>query len=173
VLDKLVPEDDKLGGQRPEVVQALRVSIDAQLLAARELRLRRDQWEIRRALYREYQSMVGAYLLRLVRAEPALEAIRRLEGPSPDALGDLRDRLRGGIARLEAMRPPTDLRSTHDTLISAWRFAETAIGGRLAAAASADLASAWEASSSAAGALLLLSRAQQEIRAFVEPPQLR
>jgi hypothetical protein len=171
VLNRLHPEDQQLGGQRPDVVLALRASIEAHLSAARELRLLRDRWEIRRALYRDYQRMVGSYLRRLVRAESALEAIRRLEGPSPDALGDLRTRLRGGIARLEDMRPPTDLRPAHDTLISAWRFAESAISRRLAAAASADLASAWEASSSAAGALLLLSRAQQEIRAFVEPPR--
>jgi hypothetical protein len=58
-------------------------------------------------------------------------------------------------------------------LIGAWRFAEGAVNARFAAAASADLSTAWEASSAAAGALLLLSRAQQEIRAFLEPPQLR
>jgi hypothetical protein len=173
VLNRIAPEDHRLGEARPEVVQALRASVESQLAAARQLRLLRDQWSIRRSLYREYQRMVGTQLLQLVRAEPALGAIRRLEGPSPDALVALRSRLRGGVERLERVRPPSDLRATHDMLIGAWRFAENAVNGRFAAAASADLATAWEASSAAAGALLLLSRAQQEIRALLEPPQLR
>jgi len=38
---------------------------------------------------------------------------------------------------------------------------------------SADVNAAWGASSSAAGALMLLSRAQQELRILLEPPQLQ
>jgi hypothetical protein len=172
VLLRLSDEDEKLGGARPEIVQALHTVVESHLTAARHLRLLRDQWTIRRALYRDYQRMVGAHMLQLVRAESALDAIRRLDGPSPDDLVALRTRLRGGVARLERMRPPEDLRTTHDMLIGAWRFAETAVNGRLAAAAAADMDAARGASSAAAGALLLLSRTQREIRALLEPPQL-
>lgn len=173
VLNRIPRDDARLGGQRPEMVEALRASVSGQLESARLLRLLRDQWVLRRGLYRDYQRMVGTHLLQLVRSQQALEAIRRLDGPSPDTLLALRARLRGGVDRLERMRPPSDLHETHDLIIGAWRFAESAINGRFEAASSASVPTAWEASSAAAGALLLLSRAQQEIRARLEPPVIR
>jgi len=73
---------------------------------------------------------------------------------------------------VERVRPPADLRAVHDLLLGAWRFAETAVAGRYQAARAGDVPGAWGASSSAAGALLLLSRAQEELRTLLEPPQL-
>jgi hypothetical protein len=172
VLDRIPREDARLGGKRPDVVQALRASVQAQLDAARHLRLLRDRWMIRRALYNEYQRAVGAQLLQLVKAQPALEAIRRLDGPPPALLLTLQARLQGGAERLERVRPPVDLRPVHDLLLGAWRFAETAVTGRYQAARAGNVTAAWEASSSAAGALLLLSRARQELRTLLEPPRL-
>ena len=173
VLDRIPREDTRLGRKRPEMVQALHTSVQGQVEAARRLRLLRDQWAIRRSLYLEYQRAVGTELLQLSRAQPALQAIRGLEGPPPKTLVTLGSRLRGGAERLERVVPPSDLRTTHELLIGAWRFAETAVTGRYEAARSADVTAAWGASSSAAGALMLLSRAQQELRQLLEPPQLQ
>ena len=173
VLNQIPREDMRLGRRRPQMVQALNASVHGQLDAARQLRLLRDQWTIRRSLYREYESSVGAQIRQLVRLQPGLEAIRGLEGPPPDALLALRDRLRGGLDRLIRVRPPADLASTHDLLVGAWRFAENAINSRYEVAQSASVDTAWQASSAAAGALLLLSRVQQEIRELLEPPRLR
>jgi hypothetical protein len=173
ILDQIPREDSRLGGRRPEVVDALRMSVQAQLDAARRLRLLRDRWMIRRSLYRDYQRSVGSQLLQLVKAQPALEGIRRLEGPLPAALVALDARLRGGAERLERMQIHVDLRPMHELLVGAWRFAENAVKTRYNAAHSADVGTAWEASSAAAGALMLLSRAQQEIRQLVEPPRLQ
>jgi hypothetical protein len=173
VLDRIPREDARLGRHRPDVVQSLHASVRAQLDAARHLRLRQDQWMIRRSLYYQYQRSVGAQLLQLVKSQPALEAIRRLDGPPPELLATLQVRLQGGVARLERIQPPADLRTTHELLLGAWRFAETAVNGRYHAARDANVEGAWEASSSAAGALLLLSRAQQELKALLEPPQLQ
>jgi hypothetical protein len=173
VLNKMPYEDAKLGGRRPETVQALRASIEIQLDAARRLRLLQDRWTIRRSLYRDYQRAVGGQLSHLVRSQADLEAIRRLDGPTPDALVKLRARLQGGAAYLERMRPPEDLKTTHDLLIGAWRFAENAVNERYAAARAGDVTCAWQASSAAGGALLLLTRVQQEIRESLEPPRLQ
>ena len=85
----------------------------------------------------------------------------------------LRARLAGGAERLSRVQTPDDLRTAHDLIVGAWRFAESALNGRYDAIQSGNFATAQEASSAAAGALLLLSRAQQEIRALLEPPQLR
>ena len=173
VLAAIPREDARLGARRPDTIAALRSAVESQLEAARRLRLLRDQWTIRRTLYRDYQRSVGSQLLQLVKTQPALEAIRRLEGPAPGAVVSLRARLAGGAERLARLTTPADLRPAHDLLVSAWRFAETALNGRYAAIHSGNLATAREASSAAAGALMLLSRAQQEIRTLLEPPQLR
>jgi len=173
VLDRIHREDTRLGRKRPEIVQALHASVQGQIDAARRLRLLQDQWIIRRSLYFDYQRAVGTQMLQLARSQPALEAIRRLDGPAPEMLVTLQSRLKGGAERLERVVPPADLRLTHELLLGAWRFAESAINGRYAAASSADVNAAWGASSSAAGALMLLSRAQQELRALLEPPQLQ
>jgi hypothetical protein len=173
VLDRIPREDARLGRRRPEVVQALHASVQGQLEAARHLRLLRDQWMIRRSLYLAYQRSVGTQLLQLVKLQPALESIRRLDGPGPETLVTLQARLKGGAERLERIQAPADLRTTHELLLGAWRFAETAVNGRYAAARNANVTAAWEASSSAAGALLLLSRAQQELKTLIEPPRLQ
>ena len=173
VLARIPKEDEKLGRQRPELVQALRATIERRLEDARELRLLRDRWTLRQGLYRDYQRSVGSQLLQLVKAQPLLEAIRNLEGPSPDTLQTLRTRLRGGAERLQRLRTPEDLRVTHDLLIGAWRFAESAAQARHEAITAADIDTAWEASSAAAGALMMLSRAQQQLRELLEPPRLQ
>ena len=67
---------------------------------------------------------------------------------------------------------PEYLRSTHELVVAAWRFAESAANARHAAVSSGQIATAWEASSAAAGALMTLAKAQEEIRSLLEPPTL-
>jgi hypothetical protein len=172
VLADMPKEDARLGRRRPEVVQALAGSVQGQLDAARHLRLLRDQWSLRQPRVREYERAVASDVRQLVETEPLLEAIRTLDGPSPEHLASLRIRLSGGAVRLERLRVPEYLTSTHALLVGAWRFAERAVNARYLAVSSADLGSAWEASSAAAAALMMLSRAQQDIRALFEPPTL-
>ncbi len=158
VLHQVSKEDERLGARRPEVVQALSTALQVQLESARRLRLLRDQWQIRRASYREYQRSVGSQLMQLVKIQPSLDAIRRLAGPSPTTLVTLRSRLAGGADRLQRMTVPDDLRATHQLLVSAWRFAESAVDIRYSAVSSGDVGIAWQASSSAAGAILMVAR---------------
>lgn len=172
VLDRIAREDVRLGARRPEAIQALRTAVEAQLDGARRLRLLRDQWTIRRGLYREYQNTVQSQVLQLVKAQPALEAIRRLEGPPPDRLMALRSQLSGGAQRLERLKVIEDLRPAHDLIVNAWRFAEHAADVRYAAVTSGNVNTAWEASSAAAGALMMLGRAQDSIHTLLEPPHL-
>ena len=166
-------EDATLGHRRPETVEALRASIRAELDDARRLQLLRDQWQLRQGRYREYQRAVGSQLLELVKAQPLLESIRRLEGPPPDRLRTLRAHLSGGAERLQRTPVSSDLRTANDLLVTAWRFAENAANIRYNAIASGSISQAWEASSAAAASLLMLSRAQAELRALVEPPHLQ
>jgi hypothetical protein len=173
ILNQIPKEDARLGDRRPDVIQALRTSIQLQLDNARHLRLMRDQWLIRRATYREYQRTIGSQLLQLVKIEPSLEAIRRLTGPAPSMLLTLRGRLDGGAERLQRLSVPEDFRATHELLVGAWRFAETAVNTRYNAVSSGNVGTAWQASSSAAGALMMVARVQHDIRALLEPPRLQ
>ena len=173
VLDRIPKEDAKLGHQRPEIVQALTASVQLQLANARRLRLLRDQWKSRQAMFREYQRSVGMELVQLVKARSSLESIKRLEGPDLDRLDTLNRVLRGGAVRLDRLLVPEYLRDTHEMVIGAWRFAENAAAARLSAVTSGDISKAWEASSAAAGALMMLSRAQKEMRTLIEPPKLQ
>jgi hypothetical protein len=172
-MNQLQREDAKLGKRRPEVVESLRASIEASLGDARRLRLLRDQWVLRQSLYRDYQRAVGGELLSLVKAQPQLEAIRRLDGPPLGTLQSLQSRLSGGAARLERLDVSEDLRATHTMLVGAWRFAENAANGRAEAVSSGNVARAWEASSAAAGALMLLSQVQRGIQDLLELPHLK
>jgi hypothetical protein len=173
VLAKIPVADAKLGGERPEVVQALRAAVEAKLDDARRLRLLRDQWIVRRRAYDEYQRRVGNQIIQLVKAQPLLESIRKLEGPAPDRLLSLNRRLRGGADRLQRQQVPAGMESVNDLLVGAWRFAETAANGRYEAVNSGNVTTAWSASSAAAGAMMLLSRAQDELRNQLEVPKLK
>ena len=173
VVRRVAKEDERLGARRPEVVQALSTALQVELDNARRLRLMRDQWQIRRATYRDYQRSVSSQLLQLVKMQPSLDAIRQLAGPSPATLAALRSRLAGGADRLQRLAVPEEVRGTHDLLVSAWRFAETAVEIRYRAISSGDVAVAWQASSSAAGAMLMVTRVQRDIRALLEPPRLQ
>ena len=172
LVGRVAAEDEKLGHRRPETIQALRASLQAELNDARRLLLLRDQWHFHQARYREYQRAVGSQLLQLVKAQPMLESIRRLEGPPLDRLRTLRAHLSGGAERLQRVPLSDDLRHANELLVTAWRFAENAANMRYTAVASGNISQAWEASSAAAASLLMLSRAQQELRALVEPPHL-
>lgn len=172
VLAKIEAEDRKLGQLRPDVIAAVRAEVSANLDAARDLRLRRDQWLLKRSAFQDYQRQVGTRIMGLVKAQRSLEAIRRLDGPRVSELKKLEWRLAGGAERLERIRVADEIRGTHDLVVGAWRFAENAVRQRSEAVASGNLGRAWEASSAAAGALMMLSRAQQSVRELLDPPKL-
>lgn len=172
-MNRLDREDAKLGKRRPELIDSLRASIEASLTDARRLRLLRDQWVLRQSIYRNYQRQVGSQLLSLVKAQPQLEAIRRLDGPPLGTLQALQGRLSGGASVLERVQVIEDLRPTHSMLVEAWRFAENAANGRAEAVSTGNVARAWQASSSAAGALMLLSQVQKGIQELLELPRLK
>jgi hypothetical protein len=166
-------EDTKLGHKRPQVVEALNTSLQGKLADSRRLRLLRDQWALRRDTYLQYQQSVATSLLMLAKSTASLRAIRTLDGPHPEQLVVLKAQLSGGAVRLERMRTPEYLRDVHERLIGAWRFAENAARARYDAVSNADATAAWEASSSAAGALMMLARVQQDITSLLTPPRLQ
>jgi hypothetical protein len=173
IVTRVRAEDAKLGQKRPQTVEALNTSLQTKLADSRRLRLLRDQWALRRDTYRQYQSSVGSSMLTLVKSTASLRAIRTLDGPDPAQLVLLKSQLSGGADRLERMRTPEYLRDVHERLVGAWRFAENAVRARFDAVSRADSTAAWEASSSAAGALMMLARVQQDLTNLLTPPRLQ
>jgi hypothetical protein len=172
LIQKTLEADDVLGRKRPEAMSALLASLDARLESARRLRLALDRWELRVPAYRAYRGDVSKPLDRFDRARSALEDIQRLAGPALTVL-DRTDRQLADVARaVGQLRPPDDLLPAHAMLTSAVQLARMACRLRRQAAETGVLAVAWDASSAAAGALMLLDRMRGDLARVLKPPEL-
>jgi len=168
--------DAALGGRRPETIDAIVAAIAEKLDAARQLQLARDRWALRASEYRRYRAAIAAPvdLFQLwARIRPALEDIKTLAGSPPATLALVRRVVSQIGRRAAAIAPPDELRAAHGLLVSAVQMAGSAADIRREATMSASMARAWDASSAAAGALLLASRARSEIQSILRPPPLR
>jgi hypothetical protein len=97
-------------------------------------------------------------------SEPSLDAIRRLAGPSRARVVTLSTRTATALKQLAAATVPAEAAAAHDLLRSAVTLAAQAAAGRLQAIASGNMQQAWDASSAAAGALMLFDRAAEQLR---------
>ncbi len=165
--------DKALGAQRPQVAGALLESLDAELDVARRLRLARDQYALRAPAYRTYRASMSLSMARFARLKPALDDIRALAGSTPGTLVTV-ERVARMIQRSMAkIVPPDDLRAIHALLLSAAQMAESSASIRRQAALAGDMARAWDASSAAAGSLMLAARARSDLQTVVRIPQLQ
>ena len=103
----------------------------------------------------------------------SLENIRELAGPSPRLLPRLEQRLVMAKQRLAAVSPPAELDAAHGLFGAAFQMARRAVSTRRNAVSSRDMKLAWDAASAAAGALMLLDRAAQELEKQTSPPRNR
>jgi hypothetical protein len=164
--------DDKLGRRRPQVTAALLATLDARLDAARRLRLAHDAWVLRQRAVKEYEGRIRSAVNRFRRSTTSLQQIKQLAGPSPDALPSLAERITNGWSDLKLVKPPTEAEAAHSMLIAAFQMAVRAAVSRRSAIKGTDMSTAWEASSAAAGALMLFERARDELRKLTVPPAL-
>lgn len=173
LVSQVAARDAELGGRRPDTVNAIYAAMDEQLEAARRLRLDRDRWALRLPELRQYRTTMAASLQRLTDMIPALEDIKALAGSGPDEIGKIL-RWSGDIQKAAAnIVPPDELDQIHGLLLSAARLAESAAKTRREAALTGSMDRAWNASSAAAGALMLSARARTELLAAFQIPQLR
>jgi hypothetical protein len=101
-----------------------------------------------------------------------LEDIKALAGSSPFALAAIQKGAASASQVLAAIAPPEEFRSVHALFTSAAQLADNAAKIRLEAALTGDLQRAWDASSAAAGALMLETRALAEFLDLFRLPQL-
>jgi hypothetical protein len=165
--------DSALGGQRPESITQLVAAVQERLDAARRFQLAWDRWMLRAPVIRDYRAAIRPNLDLLAGLKAPLESIKALSGTPPATLGIIQhtvDQILKGIADIV---PPDELKSAHALFVSAVQLAASAGRIRREAVLAGDVARAWDASSAAAGALMLASKARTDIQDLVRPPQLR
>jgi hypothetical protein len=173
VLTAAQGKDALMGRRRPDVVQALLGQIEAQLDAARALQLARDRWRERVDTFRAYQNAVAPVLETLRTAQQNLDNIKTLAGSEPGALVFLSGKFDEGARRLSAISVPDELKPVHALLQSALALADNAVKTRRSAVISGELRSAWDASSAAAGSMMLFAKAREDMEATVKLPRIR
>ena len=173
VLATVGRRDAQLGRKRPEEINALIEQVRIQLDAARRLRLARDRWHERSSSFRAYQKNVGPIIGSMLKAQLSLDDIKRLAGSDATVLVGLARRLATHSKALNVVAVPDELKPAHALLTSAVNLAETAVRTRRQATLSGELQLAWDASSAAAGSMLLLGRAQEDMEAAVRLPEIR
>jgi len=173
LLVTVAVRDAQLGRKRPEEINALIEQVQLQLDAARKLRLARDQWHERASSFRAYQKNVAPILSSMAGAQRSLDDIKSLAGSDAVVLVTLGGKLASHTKSLNVVAVPDELKPVHTLLVSAVNLAETAVKTRRQAVLSGELQLAWDASSAAAGSIMLLNRAREDMEAAVRFPEIR
>ena len=173
-LEALVPvvlqEDERLKRARPATISALLAALDSRIDGARRLRLARDAWALRAAEVRQYWADVRPGLDRLLGIRTWLIDVRQLAGPAPRSVRQLAEQAALAEGELARLTPPAALAEAHKTLAASAALARRAAAGRLEAARAENMDAAWQASSAAAGSLMLLETALGELRHITRTP---
>jgi hypothetical protein len=158
LLAQIHEQDEALGRRRPDAVRALVSTVAEHLESARTLLLTRDP--------------LAGPVARLDQLTRALEDIKAMAGSTPAVLASVERSGRQVLEIVAPLAPPEEFRAAHTLLVSAAQLAASAARIRREAALTGDLTRAWDASSAAAGALMLTVRARTEIQTVLSSPQL-
>lgn len=168
--NRVAEQDAQLGQRRPDDIAGVLATLDAHLDAAHRLRLAQDQWLLRADGLRAYQRAARPFIATLAGSEGKLGDIRDLAGPDPETLRLLDRALARDSRMLALLQPPEALHAVHAVFRSAFELAANAVQLRLDAVRHADVTIAHQAAAAAAGARLLLARAQDDLAAALQPP---
>lgn len=173
LIRDVLAQDERLGRVRPRETTALLAALDLRLDEARRLRLARDAWALRGPALRRYRRALEPALWQLRRTKAWLEDIRALAGPAPASLTTLERRMANVVRSLARVKPPVEVESAHGLLATVATTAARAAQTRRNAVQSNAMTVAWDASSAAAGALLMFESALDEINRLTSPPRPR
>jgi hypothetical protein len=171
VIQWVLSEDQRLEQARPADVAGLLATLDVKLDAARRYRLALDAWALRTEVLNGYWASVRHGLDEFLGVRQWLSDVRQLAGPSPGALRQLKYRATLAQQELGKVQPPPEVAAAHSTLVAAAAMAVRASASRLDAVRSGNMDTAWQASSAAAGSLLMLDQAIAELRRITHAPQ--
>jgi hypothetical protein len=176
-LERLVQvvqqRDAELGGRRPEAVAAIVGAVQERLDAVRRQHLALERWALRAPVFEKYGTEIRTPIDLFAALKPALEDIRALSGSTPSSLASIERTTKRIQELIAAIVPPEELAAAHALLVSATQLAANATDIRRQAALAGDMTRAWDASSAAAGALMLGARARTEIQTLLKPPRFQ
>jgi hypothetical protein len=173
LIRRALSEDDRLGQRRPQEMASLLAMLDGTLDAARRLRLARDSWAARSEMLRRYHASLTQPLSLMQLSRAPLDEIRRLAGPSRARLARLAARTDSAARLMAVLAAPAEGTAAHGLLTNAIKLASRAAALRQQAVGSGEMQHAWEASSAAAGALMLFDRAAEDLQALTKIPALQ
>src|SRR4051812_27490590 len=159
LIRAVLQADDKLGRQRPQETAALLATMDLRLDAARRQRLTVDRWALSLAPVRAYVRKARPSIDVLLATRASLEQIRSLAGPPARTLHQVEKNAGIASRELALIKPPAEAAAVHGLLQNAFQMTARAVDTRMTAIGTNDMSLAWQASSAAAGALLMLDRA--------------
>jgi hypothetical protein len=168
VVRMLLKQDDRLGQRRPQEMASALAALDARLDAARNERLARDHRAARADVLARYNRAVAEPIAIMRRAKPALDEIRRLAGPSRARLAQLATEVSTAARLLQKIEVPEEVTAAHELLKSAIQLAARAADGRQRAVLTRSMQTAQDASSAAAGAIMLFERATEDLQTLTK-----
>lgn len=169
----LQARDRELGGRRPQLTANLLAELEATLTRVRSYRAALDHYTAIRPRLLAYERAVRPVMSGFDGLVPVFTAVRDTRYTAYERLVRAGVRLAGFADALQGVEPPPDLADVHATLISAIRMASHAMTRRRLSVASGSQSVAAEASSAAAGALLLAAQARDELVARLYPPKIQ
>jgi hypothetical protein len=122
---------------------------------------------------RAYRDSMSDSIQKLTKLHQPLEDIKGLSGSAPDALAAILKTAADVQKATATVQPPEEFRDLHGLMMSAIQLAQNAAKLRREAALTGNMARAWDASSAAAGALMLSERVSTEMQTAFRLPQLK
>ena len=172
-IEALQASDRALGGRRPGVVSALAAELEGMLVRARAHRAALDRYaRVRRSLL-DYERLARPIMSGFDGLTPVFLALKAERYTALERLDRTTARLKTFQAGLTRIAPPEDLADVHATLASAIRMADHACARRRVAVGTRNTAFDREASSAAAGAMLLAETAREQLVARLYPPKFQ
>jgi hypothetical protein len=169
LVEGVLQADDRLGRKRPQNTSALLGALEWRLAEAARVREARDAWALRLTAFKVYRHAIERSVQELRDARKQLLQIRERSGPPQIVLPRMEQRLVMGAQMLAVIRPPAELDAAHGLFRAAFQMATRAATDRRNAVSSTDTKLAWDAASAAAGALMLLDRAGEELDRLSTP----
>ena len=168
--DHVIKEDARLGHHQPGDIEALVATLTMQMQSANDLKAAQQQWEKRAGAYRKYRrSMNGAFAV-FKKTLASLDQVKSMTGPPAIDIDPLADKLAKAQKAIAKVTPPEELAASHALVLSAWELAQNALRLRQQSVAANNLNGQQQASSAAAGALMLYQKARTDLTTQMEKP---
>lgn len=170
LITSTLKADDRLGRKRPHEIASLLAYLDAKLEEARDIQEARQIWDARRALFEQYKRQTKSPLDQLRQSVGWLTDIRDGRGGDPGLLDRQEQRVVMARRVFELVPPPAELTAVQTVYTAAFHMARRAASTYRTAVSLKDSKMALDASSAAAGALMLLAQADDELARLIESP---